>query len=284
MADTWDLVGGEQIAPGLIAVKPIGGGVVYEAWVAFDERLYAPVVTKLVRPSHVDNPVSRLGLEREVEVLSRLNHPGIVRIFDHDVTGERPRIVLENIDGPNLSWLISRHGALPVQQLLPLGLELASALHYLHGERVCHLDVKASNVVMGAPAKLIDLSLALDVAEAATLDHAVGTDEYMAPEQCRPGEERGTVGHPSDVWGFGVTMFRAAAGYRAFAREPRWLQLTDAPLDLPDHVPAPLRDLIGDCLAPDPADRPVPEAIAEALEPMLAAMPKARLSGFSLRR
>lgn len=283
MGETWGMAGGDEIAPGLIAVDPIGGGIVNEAWLAFDERLHAPVVVKVVRPTHVDDERSRRGLTREVEMLSRLQHPGIVRMFSHDTEGERPFVVLENIDGPNLSSLISRHGALPLQQLLPLGLELCSALHYLRGEKVCHLDIKPSNVIMGAPAKLIDLSLALDAKQAADLDHAVGTDEYMAPEQCEPGA-RGEVGPASDMWAFGATMFRAAAGFRAFAREPRWSQLSDAPLELPAHVPAGLRELIGSCLVHDPAARPDPLAVADALEPMLAAMPRSRLSGFSLRR
>ncbi len=158
----------------------------------------------------------------------RLNHPGIARLFAYDDEGERPYLVLENIDGPSLSSLISKHGYVPLHQLLPLGLELSSALHYLRQEGVCHLDLKPSNVIMGAPAKLIDFSIAMDVKDATDLDEPLGSDEYMAPEQCLPGE-LGVVGHASDMWAFGATMFRAAAGYRAYEREPRWLQLTEEP-------------------------------------------------------
>lgn len=282
MSDTWGLAGGDEIAPGLTAVRSVGGGEVFEAWLAFDERLYAPVVVKVMRPGHVDVASSRAGLVREVEMLSRLSHPGIVRLFAYDDEAARPYLVLENIDGPTLSSLISKHGYLPLHQLLPLGLELCSALHYLRGAGICHLDVKPSNVIMGAPAKLIDLSVAMDVADARLLDHPVGSDEYMAPEQCLPGD-RGTVDHASDVWAFGATMFRAAAGYRAFDREPRWAQLTDEPVALPHVVPAALADLILACLAPDPADRPVPAEIAGALEPLMERLPQARLSGFKIK-
>lgn len=281
MSDTWGLAGGDLIAPGLTAVRSVGGGEVFEAWVAFDERLHAPVVVKVMRPDHVEIESSRAGLLREVEMLSRLNHPGVVRLFAYDDEAARPYLVLENIDGPNLSKLISKHGFLPLHQVLPLGLELASCLHYLRHEGVCHLDVKPSNVIMGAPAKLIDLSVAMDAADARLLDHPVGSDEYMAPEQCIPGA-RGTVDHASDVWGFGATMFRAAAGYRAFDREPRWQQLTREPLALPHFVPAALADLIGACLAPAAQDRPIPSEIAAALEPMLDRLPQARLSGFKI--
>jgi len=280
MSDTWGLAGGDAIPPGLTAVKPVGGGTMYEAWLAFDERLYAPVVAKVVRPGQVTDS-ARSDLQREVDMLGRLNHPGIARLFAYDDEGERPYLVLENIDGPSLSSLISKHGYVPLHQLLPLGLELASALHYLRGMEVCHLDVKPSNVIMGAPAKLIDFSIAMESKAAAELTDPVGSDEYMAPEQCLPGE-RGTIGHASDMWGFGATMFRAAAGYRAFEREPRWLQLTEEPYVLPDFVPAALGDLIHACLSSDPADRPLPDDAARALEPMLERLPQARLSGFKI--
>lgn len=281
MPDTWGLAGGDTIAPGLTAMSCVGGGEVFEAWSAFDERLYAPVIVKVMRPGHADDAASRSALLREVEMLSRLNHPGIVRLFAYDDEAQRPYLVLENIDGPNLSTLISKHGHLPLHQLLPLGLELCSALHYLRGAGVCHLDVKPSNVIMGAPAKLIDFSVAMDLDQARALDHPVGSDEYMAPEQCRPGA-LGEVGQASDMWGFGATMFRAAAGYRAFDREPRWQQLSQQPHELPHFVPRALGELLLSCLAPSAADRPLPCEAAAALEPLIDRLPQARLSGFKI--
>jgi serine/threonine protein kinase len=281
MSDTWGLAGGDAIAPGLTAVKPVGGGTVYEAWLAFDERLYAPVVVKVVRPGQVDDDATRSGMLREVEMLGRLNHPGIARLFAYDDEAPRPYLVLENIDGPSLSSLISKHGHLPLHQLLPLGVELASALHYLCRVDVCHLDLKPSNVIMGAPAKLIDFSIAMPSADADALTGPVGSDEYMAPEQCEPGA-RGRVGHASDMWAFGATLFRAAAGYRAYDREPRWAQLTRQPYGLPDFVPSAFADLLYACLAPELGDRPTPQAAAEALEPLMADLPRARLSGFKI--
>ncbi|MRJ76942.1 protein kinase [Aeromicrobium sp. SMF47] len=282
MSDTWGLAGGDAIAPGLTAVRPVGGGDVYEAWLAFDDRLYAPVVVKIVRPGHVERDASRSGLVREVEMLSRLSHPGIARLFSYDDEGPRPYLVLENVDGPDLSTLIATHGYLPLHQLLPLGLELCSALHYLRQQDVCHLDLKPSNVIMGAPARLIDFSVAMDAKQAADLTDPVGSDEYMAPEQCRPGE-LGTVGHASDMWAFGATMFRAAAGFRAYDRERRWAQLDQAPFDLPHVVPPAVADLILDCLAPRAEDRPEPHEVAERLEPLLANLPRAHLSGFRIK-
>lgn len=283
MSDTWRLAEGDTIAPGLTAVADLGGGDMYAVWMAFDERLHTLVVVKMLRPSHVDSASSRHVVRREVEMLKRLQHPSVVRMFSYDDSAMRPYIVLEHVDGPTLSSLISKHGALPIHQLLPLALELSAALHYMDTEGVCHLDLKPSNIIMGAPAKLVDLSLAMEAKVAAELDHPLGSDEYMAPEQCEPGE-RGQMGSASDVWGMGATLFRAAAGYRAFDREPRWSQLHDAPYALPGSLPPSVGSIILDCLAPDPSDRPTPDEVVARIEPMMAVLPTAWLSGFSLNR
>ncbi|UYM04485.1 serine/threonine-protein kinase [Solicola gregarius] len=291
MSDSeWGFAPGDQIVPDLIAQKLLGGGEAYEAYLAFDEVLFAPVVVKVVRPDQVDNESTLRGLRREIAALDRLEHPAVVRYFHADADYERPYVALENIDGPRLSSLIRKHGRLPVQQLLPLGLEIASALHYLRGRDVIHLDIKPSNVIMGAPARLIDLSVARSEQAAAELTYPIGTDEYMAPEQCDP-PTSGTPGFASDMWGLGTTLFHAAAGYRAFdigstdenaSVEERFPQLVDDPYDFPDTVDGAVAKLILPCLDPDPAQRPTPQVFAEALEPLMAAMPKARLSGFKI--
>ncbi len=90
MSDTWGLARGDAIAPGLTAVRSVGGGEVFEAWLALDERLHAPVVVKVMRPGHVDVEASRTGVLREVEMLSALSHPGIVRLFACDDEAARP--------------------------------------------------------------------------------------------------------------------------------------------------------------------------------------------------
>lgn len=274
--------GGEDIAPGLVPLRELGGGVVFEAWLAFDERLLAPVVVKRMRAERAQDERDRADFHRELQVLGSLSHPGIARLFSYDDECERPYLVIEHVDGPTLSSLISRHGNLPLHQLLPLAADLASALHYLRGADLCHLDLKPSNVVMGAPARLIDFSVAMSVAEANALTHPVGSDEYMAPEQCEPGR-RGAPGPASDVWGFGATIFRAAAGYRAFDREPRWRQLEDDPHALPEHLGEPFRRLVLDCLSSDPTARPTPREIVDRIDPLLGELPRARLAGFSLR-
>jgi serine/threonine-protein kinase len=291
MSSSWNFHEGDEIAPGLAAMRLLGGGSAYEAYLAFDEVLYAPVVVKVVRPDQVTDEHTLRGLEREVDTLKSLNHPAIVRGFHAELDGDRPLVVLENIDGPRLSSLIRRHGPLPPQQLVPLAIELASAAHYLRHMDVVHLDIKPSNIIMGSPAKLIDLSIARTSESAAALTTALGTDPYMAPEQAAPGRDNRVPGHASDMWGIGATLFHAAAGYRAFERgvsdedaspEARWPQLVDAPYELPHFVPTEIGKLVYACLDEDPEQRPTPAELAEMAEPIMAALPKPRLSAFKV--
>ena len=284
--DSWGFEPGDAISPGLTAVRLLGVGSAYEALLAFDEVTYAPVVVKVVRPAQVSDEGTLRGLRREVEVLRRVQHPAVVRALRAETVGPRPHVVLEHLDGPRLSTLVRRYGPLEPAQYLPLGIEVASALHYLRRHDLVHLDVKPSNIIMGAPARLIDLSVARSVGDAARLTYPIGTDSYMAPEQCEP-PSTGTPQPASDVWGLGATLFEAVAGYRAFRDGDadgddvvtRFPQLVDEPLLLPDHVPAEVGKAVVACLPPRPEDRPTPADVAAAPGPVLERHPRRRLGG-----
>jgi serine/threonine protein kinase len=288
--ETWGLVEGDAITDDLTAIKLLGGGTSYEAYLAFDDVTYAPTVVKVVRPNRVEDESTLRGLAREVDTLSMVNHPVVARGLRAVLDGERPHLVLEAIDGPRLSTLIRRYGPLPEQQYLPLGIELASAAHYLGRRGIVHLDIKPSNIIMGAPARLIDLSVARTVDEAARLTYPIGTDAYMAPEQCDP-PASGTPGSASDVWGIGATLFHAISGSRPFddgdpaAPRPaaRFPQLTDLAYSLPDRVADDVAKVVLSCLEPEPADRPLPHELAEGLQPALERAPKGRLAGWKVR-
>jgi serine/threonine protein kinase len=289
--DSWGFAEGDPITTELTAIKLLGGGSAYEAYLAFDEHTYGPVVVKVVRPEQVHDPKTLRGLRREVDTLTHVNHPAVVRALRAELEGERPHVVLEQLDGPRLSSLIRRYGPLPEQQYLPLGIEIASALHYLHRIGYVHLDVKPSNIIMGTPARLIDLSVARTVERAAQLDYPIGTDDYMAPEQCDP-PVTGTPGPASDVWGLGATLFEAISGYRPFddgsdsdtaSLGEQFPQTVDLSYELPDRVPDDVAKAIYACLDPDPAQRPLPHQLAEALQPAFERAPRGRLAGFKVR-
>jgi serine/threonine-protein kinase len=271
---------GEEIAPGLRALRLLGGGRRYEAQLAHSEHLRALVVAKVLRPGL--EPSALDGMRGEQHMLQRLAHPNLVRGFGGDLDCARPHLVLELVEGPRLSTLVRGHGA-DLEQLLPLALNLCSALHYLAGERVVHLDVKPRNVVMGAEPRLIDLSIARAVDDLPALSGPAGTDAYMAPEQCERARF-GELGPPADVWGLGVTLYEAIERRRPFDGPGRFPQLGAVPRPLGRRVPPALAGAVLACLEPRPADRPTAGQLGDALEPLVGALPAPRIGRFRPRR
>jgi serine/threonine protein kinase len=276
---TWGLDEGDAIAPGRTVLRRLGGGRRYEVFLVWDEHRLAVLVAKVLRPDQATDLSSLRELAREGEALARLAHPVIVRGFDTVAEGHHPHLLLEHLEGPTLRELIEREGRLHVEQLLPLGLHAASALHYLAAEGMVHLDVKPENIVMGAPPRLIDFSVARPLAAAARLRGPVGTDAYMAPEQCD--RAHGEIGPATDVFGLAATLHHAVAGLRPFPRGEgeRFPQLVRDPEPLPRRVPRELAELLRAGLARDPAARPTAAELAAGLEPLVAAMPRRLVLG-----
>ena len=257
---TWGLQEGDAIAPGRTVLRRIGGGRRYEAMLVWDEHRLALLVAKVLRPDQAREAAALAELAHEAALLERLAHPVVVRSFGAVRDGRFPHLVLEHLDGPTLDELLGRHGPLALEQLLPLALHVASALHYLAAEGVVHLDVKPSNIVMGGPPRLIDLSVARTLEEAARVRSPIGTDTFMAPEQRAPD---GRLGPPADVYGLAGTLCTA-------------LTATKPPdvTRLPRRTPRELAAVLRASLDPEPASRPAAAELANALEPLVAALPR----------
>jgi serine/threonine protein kinase len=277
---SWSFREGEPIAPGRHALRLLGGGYRYEAWLAWDERLRALVVSKLLRPDQVRDPVALRGLAGEARLLKRLAHPLLVRSFGAEAEGDRPQLLLEYVDGPRLSTLI-RSDELILEQILPLAVNLCSVLHYLQCEGVVHLDVKPRNVIMAGSPRLIDLSVARALDELEGLRGPVGTDAYMAPEQCDP-DRRAELGSATDIWGLGATVHEAFTGRLPYprptpARQHPQLDWQPSGLDgIPPALEAPLRS----CFEPRPGDRPTAAELGDVLAPIVDALPPPRIGRF----
>jgi serine/threonine protein kinase len=277
---TWAFEEGAEIAPRRSALRLLGGGRRYEAYLAWDERLFTVVVAKILRPDQVENPRAREELAREAIALQRLQHPAVPRCFDVVLEGELPHLALELLEGPRLSTLIRRYGPLALEQVLPLALELCSALHYMAEMSMVHLDLKPKNVIMGTPPRLIDLSIARTLEEARSTEGPIGTDAYMAPEQCGV-EGVGEMGLSADVWGLGVTLYEAIAGTLPFPRgerggspRERFPQLVRAPANLPRDVSRVIAGPILSCLEKRPEDRPTAANLAQVLQSLATALPR----------
>jgi len=273
----WGFASGDEIAPGRTAQTLLGGGERFEAYVAWNHRLMTPTVIKVLRPDFVEDERARRSMAKEGNLLARLQHPGLTRLFDMDADGPRPFIEIEYVEGPRLSTLIRRHGRLNPEQAFPLGRQLAATLHFLHAEGVLHLDVKPSNVIMGPTPRLIDLSVARRAERAHLINGFVGTDAYMAPEQADPARWA-TIGPAADTWGLGATLYYAVAkrlphskGRHEASGAERFPQLVEspAPLDPARHSPG-LVDLIMDCLQRSPDARPSVAELFDRLDELAA--------------
>ena len=286
--ETWELEEGDEIAPGRSVLKLLGGGHRYEVYLVWDDKLFAVMVAKVLRPDIAGDESAIRGLRREFEALERLSHPVLMRGFGADLEGPFPHVLVEHLEGPTLRRLIRRGGPLQLEQVLPLGLNIASVIHYLSSEGWVHLDIKPDNLVMGLPPRLIDLSLARTVERARRITGYIGTNAYMPPEQCAPGEA-GEIGPPADVWGLGATLYHAIAGRRPFSRpettaddappEVRFPQLVEEPRPWPRRVAPELSDAVLATLQKDPGQRPTPAELALSLEPLVAGLPKKLLLG-----
>lgn len=282
-AGSWALREGDEIEPGLTVLEHLGTSRTNDVYLAFDETLLSVVAVKMARRDR-DAEDGAGTLVREGRLLTSLQHPAIPRCFAIG-EGARPHLVLEFIEGPRLSTLIRRQGRLGPEHVLPLALQLGAAAHYLSTRGLVHLDIKPKNVVMSPSPKLIDLSVAMPIDRAMELRRPVGTDAYMAPEQCGvPG--MGPIGPHTDVWGLGVTLYQATSGTLPFERgdadgigEVRFPQLVGTPRPLPRDVPPDLAEVVLASLAHRGHDRPTAADIASALGDDFRRLPRRLLLG-----
>ncbi|MEU6595769.1 serine/threonine-protein kinase [Streptomyces flaveolus] len=289
------LAPGTQPVPGyrvLAGLTRTGWLDVYDAW---SEERHCRCVLKTVRPDRRGE--RRLGerLLREGRWLRDFTHPHLVRAYDV-FTEPEPLVVLETLTGETLSHLLHRLRRRPsAADVALLGAQLCSAVHYLHGRGLLHLDLKPSNVVVDRGlAKVLDLSVARPPGPAPA---GLGTCCYLAPEQARGG----TLTAAADVWGIGVTLYEVACGdlpfecrttggtgHRPYAGdEPGdgtgtgdpgdWypqLERGAPPIASRRRLPAPLAAAVDGCLRADPAARPTVAALAAALEAALPVQPR----------
>ncbi len=184
-----------------------GFGVVYEAW---DGRLERSVAVKAIESPGAQG---RRRVLREAQAAARLNHPGIVTLYEMGEEDGNALLVTELVDGSTLARL-SREGALSDREIGEIGADLCEALDYAHSRAVVHRDIKPQNVLVtedGEPrAKLMDFGIAR-LADAAALTapgDVVGTLAYMSPEQA----EGRTAGPEADVYSLALTLYECWSG------------------------------------------------------------------------
>ncbi|MEU6078162.1 protein kinase [Micromonospora sp. NPDC047074] len=183
------------------------------------------------------------------------------QVLSADVDGEQPYVVSEFIEGPTLYRHVREHGPIAGNALHRLAVGTATALAAIHRSDVVHCDLKPDNVVLGQDGpRVIDFGIAraLGVTETVT-SRVMGTTAYMAPERFR----NDAVGPPCDVFAWAATIAFAAGGRPPFGNDSLFAVMHRVLNDPPDLPPLPegLAELIEQCLAKDPADRPEAEQV-----------------------
>jgi eukaryotic-like serine/threonine-protein kinase len=246
----------------------IGGfGAVYRARHVVLDNV---VAIKLMRPSVVR---ARPGLLRllaeEARFAARIDHANVVRVHDVATSNEHTYIVMEHVDGPDLSVMIKRRGALPYKVVVRILRHIAAALAAGLGEKLIHRDVKPSNILLtrAGVTKLADFGLARSStsADVTGIRGVVGTAAYMAPEQA---SDPRRVDFRSDIYALGVTAYHAlTAGLPPWNHDPQSGRREHAPPPsrFVAGLPATLDDLIVSMIARAPDDRPASYAALDAV-------------------
>lgn len=240
---------GERIGSG-------GMGTVYRA---FDERLQRQVAVKEITSSDAGR------VAREAQAAARLNHPGIVTLYELGSEDGRALLVSELVEGETLAELAGS-GDLSDREVAEFGADVCEALAHAHERGVIHRDVKPQNVIVrvddgaGRRAKLMDFGIA-SLVGAPTLTatgEVVGTLAYMAPEQA----EGRDASEPADVYSLALTLYECWTGFNPVARDTPAQTAREignpirTVLDSRPDLPAHLAECLDACLDPDPELRP----------------------------
>ncbi|WP_229378457.1 serine/threonine-protein kinase [Streptomyces sp. VRA16 Mangrove soil] len=243
-------------------------------WRALDEMLDRTVAVKEMRIDGLDPEDARTRRERtlrEARATARIDHPGVVRVYDVVDEGERLWIVMELVAGRSLERILVEDGPLGVDDVARMGRSLAEALGQVHAGGVLHRDIKPGNVLVeGAGRRRVMLTdfgiAAIQDAKALTMvGMLVGSPDYMAPERVsgRP------QGPPSDLWSLGATLCAALGGRSPFSRDTTLATLHAVLYEEPQLPPDAgwLTPLLARLLAKEPQDRPGVDEVVAALTP-----------------
>jgi Tol biopolymer transport system component len=244
-----------------------GMGVVYRAR---DSRLDRDVAIKVLPDVMANDPERIARFRREARVAASLNHPNIAAVYGFEDEGGAHFLVMELVEGATLAERL-QSGAMPIDEALALGAQIAEGLEAAHENGIVHRDLKPANIKITpeGKAKILDFGLAkalddpgttpdIEHSQTITAHHTTpgmifGTIPYMSPEQARGR----SVDKRSDIWSLGCVLYECLSGRRAFdgesatdvlakilERDPDW----DA---LPPRTPPRVRELLERCLEKD---------------------------------
>ncbi len=221
-------------------LEPLGVGGMGEVYRARDTKLGRDVAIKVL-PEPFSRDKERLArFEREARLLAQLNHANIATLHGFEESDGQPFLVMELVEGETLAQRIAR-GAIPIDEAIPLFIEIAEGLEAAHEKGIIHRDLKPANVKIspdGKP-KILDFGLAkafaqdedvsAEMSQSPTLTRGtalgviMGTAAYMSPERAR-GKK---LDKRTDVWAFGCCLYEALTGRKVFEAEDVSLTLAE---------------------------------------------------------
>lgn len=260
---------GEEVLPGYRVVDLLTHGKRVDTYDVYSVERACRCVVKILRTDRLGEERVREAVALEGRLSCELTHPHLVRGYEW-TPDPVPAMVLETLTGATLAALIDE-GPLSVSDTALLGVQLSSALSYLHRKGWLHLDVKPSNIVVEqGRATLIDLSL---VGTPGSGRGGAGTRGYLSPEQAL-GEGLSAA---TDVWGLGVTLIEALTGEMPHgdeatwdSRPRRWLldRRPPEPVGPMTGIPAAYDELLRACVERAPGRRPSLEDVRGTLLPL----------------
>jgi eukaryotic-like serine/threonine-protein kinase len=259
---------------------PLGQGGMGMVWRAYDVVLGREVVVKEIAFSPTLPDGERRSIQarvlREARAAARLNHPGLVTVYDAIQDRGSTLIVMELVRAPTLAELVQAEGPLPPERVAEIGAQVASALMAAHRAGIVHGIVTPGNVMVpeGRTARLADFGIAslLGDPRLTSTGLVVGSPAYTAPEQAK-GEPSGPA---TDFWGLGATMYYAVEGEAPFDRGSPTATLAAVVNEEPRPMrrAGPLAPLLSSLLTKNPAARP-PATALWVVNRLLSATPPA---------
>ncbi|MFJ8489289.1 protein kinase [Streptomyces sp. NPDC094038] len=263
----------------------IGQGGMGQVWTAYDQRLDRRVAVKLLRPDKVAGAEAeelRRRFLRECRVTAQVDHPGLVTVHDAGSEGEELFLVMQYVDGADLSDHLAEHDPYPWQWAVAVAAQLCAVLSAVHAVPIVHRDLKPRNVMVkqDGTVTVLDLGVAsvmdTDTTRLTHTGSPIGSPAYMAPEQAMGG----AVGPYTDLYALGVLLHELLSGEVPFAGSTALgvlhRHLYEPPLPVRrtrPEVPEPLESLVLRLLAKDPQHRP---ASAQEVYENLASLLPAR--------
>ncbi|MET9667039.1 tetratricopeptide repeat protein [Streptomyces sp. NPDC006475] len=255
-------------------LERIGRGGMGEVWRAVDEALGRHVAVKCLKPMGPQHDagfatVLRERFRREARVAAALQHRGVTVVHDFGEYDGVLYLVMELLEGRNLSQLLEENSQrpLPVRDVLDIAEQVSDALAYTHGQGIVHRDLKPANIMRltDGAVKICDFGIARlgeDIGFTSRLTGtgiAMGTPHYMSPEQISGGH----VDHRSDLYSLGCVLYEIATGVPPFDHDDAWAVLVGhrdtTPEPLRTHrseIPDSFQEIVLDLLAKPPEDRP----------------------------